>query len=96
MEGKSMADKKTKPEKELTEEQKKAAALSRKKSQVKKKISELKEDMKIYSQLSRVKFNKELKSNVEEIFQKYGDVLIELYKDELINELKEMKPKDDK
>lgn len=91
-----MADKKTKPEKELTEEQKKAAALSRKKSQVKKKISELKEDMKIYSQLSRVKFNKELKSNVEEIFQKYGDVLIELYKDELINELKEMKPKDDK
>lgn len=87
-----MADEKTK---EKTEEQKKAATLSRKKSQVRKKISELKEDMKIYSQLSRVKFNKELKSGVEEISQKYGDVLAELYKDELINELKAMKPKDD-
>lgn len=77
----------------LTEEQKKRQALNAKKRQVRKVIDELKSDMKVYSQLSEKKFNKALKEELDEIFNKYGDVLMEVYKDDLINELKEMKPK---
>lgn len=81
---------------EKTEEQKKAAAFSRRKTLAKKKIAELKHDMKVYSELSPAKFNKELREGTTEIFEKYSDVFAELYKDELVAELKEMKSKEKK
>lgn len=77
----------------LTEEQKKRQALNAKKRQARKAIDELKSDMKVYSQLSEKKFNKALKEELDEMFEKYSNVFLEIYKDDLVKELKEMTPK---